>query len=383
MRGILCIGLVICFTVGCLLITPATGEMQIWSTSTVLAYETTVRPERECVGRDQESRFDFDARMYSEATLEDNFCGSSLLVVLNRETTFNHLSSFDTLRQNRFSGVNAYSISELTSLTREVVYLQRVERRMHSFRYAGGIQDEPIVEDEDFRSIVRITLNIDCRENVLRYIRLLKRREYILYVGPNFIHEIVEDVSDRNVDDCTIETNIFEPLSKIDWNMLRTNAPQAHRIATGLGGGVTVGIIDTGIDGTHPSLIPNLNNHLHRVFQGGRMSSISVPNDSGNHGTRTAGVVRKVAPNANLVSLRVDEVRDGNIVFFSDNVILAVNHATANGIDILNYSARARCRVTNTAPFNDPALAHAINLFPGLFVAGAGNDNRSNDTTPF
>jgi len=353
---------------------------QIQSINAASRYETVANQEWDVIGRgrDQDEQFDSNARIYSNATLADYFCGRSLLVVLNKETTFNHLSSFNTLKQSRFSGVNAHNIIELTSSTREVVYTQSVERRMHNFGNTDVIQDEQTLNEEDFRSIVRITLNKNCRENVLSYIRLLQMRDYILYVGPNFMHEEgPTDIPNESfIDEYGFEVNNFKPLNVADWDMARINSVGARAIASGLGQGVIVGIIDTGIDGSHPSLIPNLNNNLHRVFQGGQMFNIGVPNDSEVHGTNTAGVVRKVAPNANLVSLRINEVG----AWFSDNVILAVNHATANGIHILNYSGRVRCRRTNTAPVNDPALAHAINVFPGLFVAASGNESNNNDT---
>lgn len=42
------------------------------------------------------------------------------------------------------------------------------------------------------------------------------------------------------------------------------DADQAHRTQTGKG--VRVGVMDTGVDGTHPDIAPNLNTGLSRNF---------------------------------------------------------------------------------------------------------------------
>jgi hypothetical protein len=57
-----------------------------------------------------------------------------------------------------------------------------------------------------------------------------------------------------------------EPLANLQWDMAQIGATPngAHRRATGEG--VDVGIIDTGIDGSHPDLAPNFDNRRSRNF---------------------------------------------------------------------------------------------------------------------
>jgi lantibiotic leader peptide-processing serine protease len=148
-----------------------------------------------------------------------------------------------------------------------------------------------------------------------------------------------------------------ETFSSLQWGMqmIGATADLAHRTATGKG--VTVGIIDTGIDSTHPDLAPNFNAALSRNF------TTDIPDidgaceeepdqscedpatvDEGGHGTHVAGIVAAayngigvagVAPDATLVNLRAGQ--DSGFFFFFET-IAAIAYAGENGIDVVNMS---------------------------------------------
>lgn len=169
------------------------------------------------------------------------------------------------------------------------------------------------------------------------------------------------------------------------------------------GANVAVGIIDTGIEGTHPALENNLWENPYYTeglgcsvcsrtddiygynFTGAGSSDGlpcgGVPTDIGGHGTHVAGIVAAnsgvgsepcgVAPNAKVVWLGVS---DGGDDILSSYAIEAINYADVHNIPILNASF---CSTNYSLIFEN-----IINNYDGLFVAAAGNNESDNDVTP-
>jgi serine protease len=194
------------------------------------------------------------------------------------------------------------------------------------------------------------------KENVLNSIRILEKRNDIQYVGPNFIHEIAVNHP------VPVPTYYSE-----QWAINHIQLPDAWNVTTG-SNKVKVGVIDTGIDGTHPDLVDRITNELHMDFRGATSVSLLIPVDNdpaylgGGHGSHVAGIIGAnrnygtpgiigVCWNVELVSLRIAE----NGAWFVDNAILAVNYGTSKKLDILNYSGRVRNRA-GVINVNDPAF---------------------------
>lgn len=122
--------------------------------------------------------------------------------------------------------------------------------------------------------------------------------------------------------------------------------PSAHTIATG--SGVTVAVVDTGVDASHPLLTG-------AVAPGG-LSLIGDPQDtadSGNgidddgdgaadnfrgHGTFVASLVRMVAPDAQILPIRVMDDEGRTTQFL---VAKGIYHAIDAGADVINISLGA------------------------------------------
>jgi subtilisin len=72
------------------------------------------------------------------------------------------------------------------------------------------------------------------------------------------------------------------------------------------GRGVTVAVIDSGIDAAHPSLVGRVAESVEARAEGKRVVfEPSESGDSAGHGTACAGIITKVAPDAQLCSIKV------------------------------------------------------------------------------
>ncbi len=115
-----------------------------------------------------------------------------------------------------------------------------------------------------------------------------------------------------------------------------TRVSRAHAIARKFGAGVTVAVLDTGLDMTHLGLFDKLvplNRRWDFVDNDNDPSEV-VGNGYG-HGTAVAGLVLQVAPKATIMPLRVlDKNGQGDL----DNVITAIDFAIKNGAKVINIS---------------------------------------------
>ncbi len=147
-----------------------------------------------------------------------------------------------------------------------------------------------------------------------------------------------------------------EPLSGCQWDMRMIGAgPAAWGNATGRG--VTVGVIDSGVDVNHPDISPNLNLALSCSFittgtptadpsevANGDCSNKAAVLDRGGHGTHVASTIAAprngfgiagVAPEATIIALKAcTEVG----YCFADAVAGALRYAGDQRLDVVNLS---------------------------------------------
>jgi len=147
-----------------------------------------------------------------------------------------------------------------------------------------------------------------------------------------------------------------EPFGPCQWDMAIINAgTESYAHATGKG--VTVGVIDSGVDIDHPDIAPNLDLDRSCSFifddtptanpaeiANGDCSNKEAVRDRNGHGSHTASTIAApvngfgiagVAPEATIVALKVcTEVG----YCFADSVAAALRYAGDNDIDIVNLS---------------------------------------------
>jgi subtilisin family serine protease len=146
-----------------------------------------------------------------------------------------------------------------------------------------------------------------------------------------------------------------DPLASLQWDMAMIHATASGSYAKDQGDpGVTVGIIDTGVDGSHPDIAPNFSASLSRNFVtdipaiDGACEHPScvdpVDEDDGAHGTHVAGTIGAalngigiagVAPKVTLVNIRAGQ--DSGYFFLQPSVD-ALTYAADAGIDVVNMS---------------------------------------------
>ncbi len=129
------------------------------------------------------------------------------------------------------------------------------------------------------------------------------------------------------------------------------------------GKGVKVAIIDTGIDHRHPALAPAIGS-AHNTTSDDPFAWA----DRHGHGSHVAGIVRQVAPGADLLIIK--GLGDGG-QGYDHQLAAAIDWAREQGAHIINASWGDSAAPTNTL------IEDAINRFEaagGLFVASAGND---------
>ncbi|ARP69577.1 peptidase S8 [Streptomyces pluripotens] len=190
-----------------------------------------------------------------------------------------------------------------------------------------------------------------------------------------------------------------EPLEADQWDLRAIGADRAARINPG-SRSVTVGVIDTGVDDTHPDIAPNFSASQSANCVSGKADTTYGawrPVDADHyHGTHVAGEIAAarngigvagVAPGVQVASITVAQP-DSTQLFYPESVVCAFVFAADHGIDITNNSYYVDPWLYNC--MDDPdqrAIVDAVNRAQSyaqrrgtLNVASAGNSNDDLDS---
>ena len=310
-----------------------------------------------------------EEKIYSDVTVDDPFSSERVVVVLKKAASMN----FKTYSPKDFPEIPCTSVTDSTDQIMETVRLQiEAEKTGDWSKLEKNIELGMLVDVKKFRRILDIHLPTKDKESVIKAIKLLEKRDDILYVGPDYIVELCEypNPSPAYLNN---QMNAFN----------NTSLPTAWDIVTGATGenkgiDIQVGVLDTGIQADHPAFADRVTTGYDFTtgVAGGIWGGLQDPNSHGSHvagiiGANGTGVIG-VCWGVNLVSLRV---LDASGYGTNSYIREAVNRAHGLRIPILNFSGGG----TNY----DAALYTAIQNYAGIFICAAGNDKKNNDITGF
>jgi subtilisin family serine protease len=167
-----------------------------------------------------------------------------------------------------------------------------------------------------------------------------------------------------------------DPLLGQQWPLTQPDAAGVQDAwRTSIGGAVTVAVLDTGVDATHPDLAPNIWHAGDGAYGVDVTGAGGAPTDPNGHGTAVAGIIAArgnngiggsgVAQDARIMAVRV---LDTNAVGTTATVVEGMRYALAHGARIINLSL--------TGPDRSQALEEQIQAAQAqgvLVVAAAGN----------
>ena len=165
------------------------------------------------------------------------------------------------------------------------------------------------------------------------------------------------------------------PLNSKTWQQIHLE--QGQRLATNLGNGIKIAVIDTGIDLKHPAFTGAILEADAWDFVG----NDATPQDEGKfgygaygHGTNIAGIVLQIAPRAKILPLRVLGADGSGDV---TRVAAAINYAVSKGVQIINLSLGSNDKSSAVQKAIDFAASKGV-----FVIASSGNTNDQKVTFP-
>ncbi|MCM1567226.1 MAG: S8 family serine peptidase [Dehalobacter sp.] len=211
-------------------------------------------------------------------------------------------------------------------------------------------------------------LEISQDDDIAKVVKEFKKDTNVVYAQPNYKLNLYSATADERFNEEWGLFNAGQAISGVAGTPGIDIGAESAWTTTEGSSSVLVGVLDTGIDTTHPDLNGNIVSGYNFITDSSNVFS-SVSSDS--HGTHVAGIIaaeansagiKGVAPGVKIVPLKF--IQDGT--GYTSDAIEAIEYASSHGIKIINCSFG--CSEENLA-LKDAMAQSAI-----LFVCAAGND---------
>jgi thermitase len=166
------------------------------------------------------------------------------------------------------------------------------------------------------------------------------------------------------------------PANTTKWQKL--NLQEAQTLASNLGAGIKVAVIDSGVDLSHAGLKGGF---VAAAEMWDYVGKDAVPQEEGTlgvgaygHGTNVASIILQIAPKAKILPLRVlDKDGKGDTL----DVAAAINRAVSKGAHVINLSLGSDLRVAAVSRAIQAATAKGVYV-----IASSGNTANTSITYP-
>jgi subtilisin family serine protease len=220
--------------------------------------------------------------------------------------------------------------------------------------------------------------------------------DYLAYPAESHLPLILDDAARSGYFSPQITPN--DPRFSEQWGLSKIAALAAWDVSTGADT-VTIAVIDSGIDFSHPDLASQVwvnpgeiagngldddnNGYIDDIRGWDFVNNDNNPTDDHGHGTQVAGIIAAATNNGVGIAgvcwqckiMPVKVMNAGGIANYSD-IAAAVLYAAQKGVKVINLSLGG---YSNSAALQS-AIQTAVETYGVVVVAGAGNDNIA---TPF
>ncbi len=275
-------------------------------------------------------------------------------------------------------------------------YIVKVKQRANFHKVISSIHAENTVRIASIHQtgkLVKVSMDTHSKKSTAQRLSALMANKDIEYIVENIKLHAIETPSDLRFSE--------------QWALRKINALTAWGLTKG-SNDIVVAVIDTGVDPKHEDLAANIWVNQKEIAGNGKdddnngfiddtggwdfHGNDNTPNDetsSANpgHGTHCAGIIGAVGNNNLGVSginqhVSIMPIRflgaDGSGDLFSSTK--AIDYAIANGAHVISASWGAPSTKAMAQPIID--AVERANQKGVLFVAAAGNEGASNDSTP-